>query len=452
MKTNLFSLFILYAMGTSAQHWSPLGYGLNKDVYTLFSDSSNNLLYAGGFFTKASGIKAAEIAVWNGAKWDSLGSGTGTGTHIGTITKFNNQIYSVGEFQHTAISYLARWNGVQWDTITKANGVNAIKAIGNFLYVVGVFDSIAGIPASDIAKWDGTNWSAIDSTHWQPAAIYNITSYKGDIYVTGNFSNYNNTIHQIARWDGIKWQAVGGGFQGGVSWGECFEIFNNELFVGGIFRKSDGNPGNGIAAWDGTAWHDIGGGITCCASADISCMLTFNGSLYVVGSFTDMSGVPSKFISKWDGTRWCGLGGVFANATTSLANYNGQLIIGGGFLNIDGDTLDCKVAAWTGGAYTDTCGFSVSVHEYPAISSFQSKLFPNPNYGQMTLQYDLPSGEEGALSIYDVCGKLVAEYKLPTDENILVLNEQDLREGIYFCRYTCNGKQIALTTKLVILK
>ncbi|HXB10482.1 MAG TPA: hypothetical protein VNZ45_00735, partial [Bacteroidia bacterium] len=339
MRITLLFTFILSIFHARAQHWAPLGMGVNNAVRVLFSDSANNLLYAGGNFTKANGIKASEIAVWNGTAWDSLGSGASTGSPVLTIAKFNNQIYSIGQFQHDSKDYLARWNGAKWDTITKAKNAYGIKSIGSYLYVYGGFDSIADVKASYIAKWDGTVWSAIDTTHWLNAGIADIISFQGDLYATGNFNNYNNTILQIAKWNGAQWLPVGSGFQGGIDWGNCFAIFNNNLYVGGIFKKTEGNPGNGIVRWDGSAFYDVGGGISCCGTSQIESMLSFNGGLYVAGSFTDMSGVPAKYFSKWDGTKWCGFGSIINNTTGSLVNYNGQLIIGGGFSSLDGDTL-----------------------------------------------------------------------------------------------------------------
>src|SRR6266545_5168841 len=52
-----------------------------------------------------------------------------------------------------------------WDAefgVPGANGpVSAITAVGNSIYFAGSFSSIGGINARNIARWDGTNWSAL---------------------------------------------------------------------------------------------------------------------------------------------------------------------------------------------------------------------------------------------------------------------------------------------------
>ncbi len=450
-RTTLLIAIICGGVNVFAQHWAPLGVGVNNAIRSLYSDSTSNLLYVGGLFTKAGGNKSLAVAVWNGTTWDSLGGGANTGSPILTFSKFNNQIYSVGEFEMNSENYLARWNGVNWDTITKVKNVVGIKTIGNFLYVYGGFDSIAGIPASYIAKWDGTNWAAVDTTHWQLSCIADIITFQGNLYATGNFANYNESIHQIAKWDGVKWQSVGGGFLGGTDWGNCFEIYNNELYVGGVFSKADGNPGNGIARWDGSAWYDVGGGISCCGGAQIVNMLVFNSSLYAVGTFTNMSGVPARFFSKWDGTKWCGFGSVFTTSTSCLANYNGQLIIGGAFKSIDGDTLDSRIAKWIGGAYTDTCGFSVSVQEHPGFSSFESTLFPNPNNGSFQLMLKNLSGVQVEISVVDLVGRELYRSNETSNNSESLTRDIDLTafpKGMYLLRVQ-NGLNVA-TDKVII--
>jgi hypothetical protein len=48
---------------------------MNSSVYSLAVSGSD--LYAGGEFTKASGVAANRIAKWNGSSWTALGSGLG---------------------------------------------------------------------------------------------------------------------------------------------------------------------------------------------------------------------------------------------------------------------------------------------------------------------------------------------------------------------------------------
>ena len=53
--------------------------------------------------------------------------------------------------------------------------------------------------------------------------------------------------HRIARWDGVNWSAVGVGTDSIV---QCLEVYNSDLYVGGIFSLAGGNNCNKIAKWN----------------------------------------------------------------------------------------------------------------------------------------------------------------------------------------------------------
>src|SRR5689334_24518190 len=51
-----------------------------------------------------------------------------------------------------------------YTTLFRSSGVssaNALLVSGSDLYVGGGFTNAGGVPASHIAKWDGSNWSAL---------------------------------------------------------------------------------------------------------------------------------------------------------------------------------------------------------------------------------------------------------------------------------------------------
>jgi hypothetical protein len=91
-----------------------------------------------------------------------------------------------------------------------------VDTVDNSLYVAGIFKSINGVPANNIARWDGQQWHAlgngIDTT---VLSIRCITRFNGDIYVGGHFYSFSGQrYNHIARWDGQQWHNVGGGLMG----------------------------------------------------------------------------------------------------------------------------------------------------------------------------------------------------------------------------------------------
>jgi hypothetical protein len=82
---------------------------------------------------------------------------------------------------------------------------------------------------------------------------------------------------------------------------------------------------------------------------------------------------------------------------------------------------------------------------------FNFNLYPNPNNGNMLLDYSIHQGETGIIKIYDLTGKLIGSYTLNVNANQLKINNNDLNNGIYMYAIIVNGKTVK-TDKLVIIK
>jgi len=78
-------------------------------------------------------------------------------------------------------------------------------------------------------------------------------------------------------------------------------------------------------------------------------------------------------------------------------------------------------------------------------------LYPNPNSGNMLLDYVLKQDEVGTIKIYDIAGKLIVNYPLNANANQLQINNTDLDNGIYMYDIIVNDKTVK-TEKLVIIK
>src|SRR5262249_18487793 len=157
--------------------WSALGSGMDNGVKALAVLGTN--LYAGGWFTNASGTAANYIAQWDGSSWSALGSGL--------------------------VSQSAPGSGP---------GVNALAVSGNDLYAAGQFATADGNPANSIAKWDGSNWSALGSgvtfVDGSPGKVWALAVSGTNLYVggVGNFWD-GSEVTNIAKWDGNSWSALG---------------------------------------------------------------------------------------------------------------------------------------------------------------------------------------------------------------------------------------------------
>lgn len=424
MKKVCLLVWILISTVGFAQNWQQVGIGFDQQTRYLIPDTVANLLYCTGGYFHADNIPVNGVAQWNGSTWDSIPYVNYCGA--GTIARFNGDLYFGGYS-----TYILRWNGIQIDTIAEATpgGVVKLYVFNNELYALSGFDSIGGIAASDIAKFDGNTWSAIDTTHWLGGGMYNAIFYQGDLYVSGNMLSPDGTIGNIARWNGVQWSSVGNNaLNNGLGGVSTFAIYNGDLWIGGFFFQSMGNPYDGIARWNGTQFLDPGGGVN--YPGQPFDMEVFNNELWMCGNFSSVAGIPSQCISRWNGTDWCSVGDTFSPAAIGdMAIYNNELYICGGFRTINTDTFN-YVAKWIGGNNSTACGNTTGISEEPVPQTLT--VYPNPATENIT--FDFADNAYGELHITDQLGREVKRLML-SGETQIEISITDLAAGIYYYHY-----------------
>ncbi len=367
-KTN-FVLFLLFCQFCAyAQNWQTVGGGYMDStlwIRNLMADS--NVLVASGQV-----LSYQRFLKYDNSTWDTLG-GLHGGLSIQTV-KYKGSYYAVNYNNPNGFySGIGKLVNDIWQPFAETNNsCIGIFVLDTSIYVMGKFDSISGIAARGIARFDGTNWHAVGNAPLNSGSgSYCATLYQGDLYVGGGFHN-SNSFHCLAKWDGTQWYDFGTAFTGFLDGVNCFAEYNGELYVGGYFTTASGSPGNMIARWDGNTWSQVGGGIT---GGQLFTMKVYNNELWVGGQFSTAGGVTTPYIAKYDGTDWCNVGN-FDNSVSAIEVYNGELYVGGGFLTIDGDSVG-KVVKWVGGNNTGQCGhLTTGINEnenMPVVS-----VFPNP--------------------------------------------------------------------------
>ena len=435
MKNSLIALAILFSLPISAQNWAGIG-NFNLPVRSFYNDTLTGELIITGNFSQINSDTIMGLARWDGSHISTYGCGLGwdcttpfnTGgayAHVAPSVRFNGTLFATGGFIKAGtetLNGLAFWNGTKWIGMGSglkyeggsAAGANGLKVIGNELYIYGgPFDSVAGVAANSLAKFNGVNWVSLNFPHISNGGtdqIFDIEQYKNELYVAGNFVSLaypNDTIQNIIRFDGTNWKSVGGGIHGGYGISTLI-VYNNELYVAGLFTKANGNAGDYIQKWDGTSWSDVGGGMGG-SNGQIDNLTVHNGKLYAVGVFQSAGGVPAQYIAYWDGTDWCGLGSTFNNTIGAVCFYKDTLYIGGGFITIDGDTIH-RVAKWIGGNYVDTCGNATGITEM-MVKNNNVVIYPNPTNGN-SINISFPFVKSGDYEVLDVIGAVVAKGKI----------------------------------------
>jgi hypothetical protein len=114
----------------------------------------------------------------------------------------------------------------------------------------GSFRTAGGISAENIAKWNGSNWSALGLGLEGTGAtfrryVYALAVSGSDLYAAGRFSRAGGSpANYIAKWNGSSWSALGSGINTGV---RALAVSGNYLEVGGDFTTAGGKVSACIA-------------------------------------------------------------------------------------------------------------------------------------------------------------------------------------------------------------
>jgi hypothetical protein len=149
--------------------------------------------------------------------------------------------------------------------------------------------------------------------------------FQNDLYVAGIFDTAGAIpAHSIAKWDGSAWSSVGLG-PNGSSFIDAMEVFENELYVAGTFDSINGIPAQRIAKFDGSNWSNVSTGIH---GNNVNDLHVFQNELYAVGVFDSAGYVHSNYIAKWDGFQWDSLEYGVPYGNSALIEWQNELLVG----------------------------------------------------------------------------------------------------------------------------
>ena len=161
--------------------------------------------------------------------------------------------------------------------------VHAIAVSGGSIYVGGWFTTIGNVVANNIAKWDGTSWSALGTG--SNGSVSALAVIGTDVYAGGDFETAGGVAaNRIAKWNGTNWSALGTGMNSSVC---ALAVIGTDVCAGGRFKTAGGVMVNNIAKWNGSNWSALGSGMN---SGSLTLALGGTGVLALTVSGTDVYG------------------------------------------------------------------------------------------------------------------------------------------------------------------
>lgn len=344
-----------------------------------------NKLYVGGDFNQVDTTAANGIAQWDGAQWHTLGQGIGRWGAAWTLRSNRQGIAIANGFNAAGDlwnSTTAHWNGQHWSAL--GAGVELITPGEHGIYAIQEVELPENRDGLVVVKWNGTGWTPITSALWgyyTSPVVFVMLERGTDLYVGGIFEYAGDVaVNNIAKWNGTAWTALGAGVEGLP---EDLVFIGNELFVGGAFDRAGEVDALNIARWNGSQWSALGAGV----DGEVRDLDAIGSTLYVAGDFWMIDEqLLAQGIAQWKDGQWSALGLGLAPETHAYVSSvtadpaTGIVYIGGELTQMLEGSIEAprivkvrNVAAWDG-AHWRPLGQGVNgpVH---AMTLFQGDLY-----------------------------------------------------------------------------
>jgi trimeric autotransporter adhesin len=397
--------------------WVQVGSFMNEtfpavNAVVIYDDGGGPGLYCAGSFsvrgtTAATRVPMENFARYDGSDWQRL-AGPGLDAAVHCFAVFDDgqgpALYAGGAFKMiggTSVNHIARWDGAHWSAvgggvvntggISNSGLVHALAVFddgsGPALYAGGEFNFAGGVPADNVAKWNGQSWTALASGTSGPVRALEVwdSGTGAALYAGGGFATAGGlAAASIARWDGAAWSALGSGVSG-ILYGNsanalvlALESYTtpggaSALYVGGGFVAAGGVVANGIARYDGSTWSALGQGIgdlglgTQCGPLRVQSLTVHDDGqgprLWAGGAFCAMNGFPAYGNVVWDGVSWISHAfatpGVLVSPVVSMTTFDdgtGPKLYAAVNASAGGSPPPADIARWDGVSWSFVSG------------------------------------------------------------------------------------------------
>jgi trimeric autotransporter adhesin len=358
----------LARMELATGRWEPLGPGVTYlgapgDVHALLL--AGGRLWVGGSFDTAGPHTTYSLASLDTGtgEWTAYGTGIRNGDFAGVVDALAHDpatgaVYVGGSFtaaDAVPASGVARLDGSTLSSPGRFTrygdpgtaSVKALAIVGPRLFAGGEFTTAGNAATTSWAAYDGTAWSVpapLDNT------VHALAAVGTDVVVLGDFA-FSGTLRVThgGIWTGVGWRSFGEGLSydpyadGNVY---ALSAADDGVYAGGYFDQAGARPVGSIARWTEQGWDPVGGGVRGVdALGTVYALARLGGDLYAAGSFVTAGPGTAANIARWDGMSWQPLGSGLNGTAYALTVLGGRLYAGGRFSNA-GMAGANAVAAW----------------------------------------------------------------------------------------------------------
>jgi hypothetical protein len=356
MKINYLILFLCLSFNLSAQTTSHPFWTPTADVYDVEMDTTGNLLYVGGNFTKfmppvepngslvslQTGLPNYEFANPNSDVMCSVSDGNG-GFFIG------GNFTQVGDSLRKFVAHIDATGSVtSWDARMEGNPPSLVRSmalVGDSLFIGGFFGQIDGQTRYCFAALSAADASLYN---WAPGfsgTIYSIVAKNNGLYVGGTFTHFtgSNTYNNLVRFDlpagtASIWQPDVTGYIRDI------EIIDSTVYISGPIFTVNGQSRSGFASIYemrdsfGTIVGDSLSDVEISTDGNIYDLLIKGDSLFVVGQFYNVDSQPRNsfaVVNRHDGALYPWSIDVSGDVER-ISLKDSVIYFGGNFSHVDG--------------------------------------------------------------------------------------------------------------------
>lgn len=342
--------------GNCGGQWLPGTTVFEKEIWAM-TPYQGELVVAGDA-SFAPSLNSSGPVKWNGSAWSAKGS---LNLSFSRALGVHDDVLYVGGLFYAGPNDprrgIVQWNGTDWSALPESLptswALSKVYTFGEYqgkLLAAGQLQVSA--PNYDAGfLWDGEDWQSLGAV-LNSSAVTSTAVYQGDLYISGSggLAGVSNS-GSVLRYDGSTWSKLGAfGVKSGGVGAVVLRVYQGKLYMAAATVRTPGLFNYGpLATWDGVQVQAAAGLGT---EGDVTAMTEYNGDLIIGGAFVNGFGVGANGVVRWNGTNFATLGqGITGTSSTGrrvncLDVYNGELIAGGNF-DTAGGVASPYFARWT---------------------------------------------------------------------------------------------------------